>query len=151
EDGSGMVFINNSAITGNTCVQQGGGIGLDSNFSSTESQTANLTVTESVISGNSALGPDTVGGGIGGVGPRSLTIQASAQANNFVNGKGGGSGAEGPPGSLPVIDSTFVGNDALGGGGGIFANSPSTTIDDSTITGNIAQTVGAGNTPPALG
>ena len=55
-DGSGKVFINaGTVITGNTCVNQGAGIWLDAIQSGTTFQTANLTVTGALISGNAAL------------------------------------------------------------------------------------------------
>src|SRR5262249_409846 len=64
-DGAGRVFINFSSISGNTSVNQGAGIWLDAVQNGAVFETANLTVTGSLLSGNVAVAADNVGGGIG--------------------------------------------------------------------------------------
>ncbi len=144
EDGSGKVFINGSTIAGNTSVNQGAGIWLDAVVDHLIFETANLTVTNSLIEGNTAVAAGNVGGGIGNAGNGTVTIQSSTVADNFVNGVGGGFGDENAAGTLVVVDSTFVGNSAVGNGGGIEAAGRSTTVNDSTVTGNVSQGQGGG-------
>jgi|SRR5579884_464204 len=144
EDGSGKVFVNSSTITGNSSVNQGAGIWLDAVVLHNDFQTANLTVTGSVVSDNSATAANNVGGGIGNAGNGIVTITGSTIANNFSGGVGGGFGDENAQGTLIVVDSTFADNNAIGNGGGIEASGPSMTIADSTITGNISQAQGGG-------
>jgi hypothetical protein len=143
-DGSGKVLVTDSTISGNSSVNQGGGIWLDAIQDGTVFQTANLTVTGTLISGNVAIAGDNVGGGIGNAGNGTVTIKSSTVADNFSGTLGGGFGDENGVGTLVVLDSTFVNNDAIGDGGGIEAGGPSTTINDSTITGNISQLERAG-------
>jgi hypothetical protein len=144
EDGSGKVFVNFSTITGNSSVNQGAGIWLDAVQVGTEFQTANMTVTGSLISGNSAVAANNVGGGLGNAGNGAVTITDSTVANNFSGGVGGGFGDENAQGTLTVVNSTFANNYAIGNGGGIEASGPSTIINDSTITGNTTQAQGGG-------
>jgi hypothetical protein len=143
-DGTGKVFVNNSTITGNSSVNQGAGIWLDAVQVGTVFGTANLTVTGSTISNNTAIAADNVGGGIGNAGNGTVTIQSSTLANNFSGGVGGGFGDENAQGTLVVLDSTFVGNTSIGNGGGISAGGVSTTINDSTINGNTSIAQGGG-------
>jgi hypothetical protein len=85
-----------------------------------------LTVTNSVISGNSATGAGTFGGGgicfTGG----NLTLNGTTLSGNTTSGSGGGLvysagdllGRTPSPGVLTVTSSTFSNNSASGGGGG---------------------------------
>jgi hypothetical protein len=143
-DGSGKLFVNNSTITGNSSTNQGAGIWLDAVQVGTVFQTATLTVTGSLVSGNMAIAAGNVGGGIGNAGNGIVTIQSSTISDNFSGGVGGGFGDENAQGTLVVVNSTFVNNDAIGNGGGIEASGPTTTINDSTITGNLGQADGGG-------
>lgn len=143
-DGSGKVFVNNSIITGNSSVNQGAGIWLDAIQDGTVFQSANLTVTGTLISSNSALAANNVGGGVGNAGNGVVTITGSTLANNFSGGVGGGVGDENAQGTLTVVNSTFANNNAVGLGGGIEASGPSTIIDNSTITGNSSLAPGGG-------
>jgi hypothetical protein len=143
-DGSGKVFVTNSTISGNSSTNQGAGIWLDAVQVGTVFQTANLTVTGSLVSGNTAIAAGNVGGGIGNAGNGTVTIQSSTVSGNFSGGVGGGFGDENAQGTLIVLNSTFADNSAIGNGGGIEASGPSTTIDDSTVTGNITQGQGGG-------
>jgi hypothetical protein len=144
-DGSGKVFINNSTITGNTTVNQGAGIWLDAIQAGTVLQSANLTITGSVISDNTALNGPT--GGIGNAGNGAVSITSSTTANNFSGGTtsgGGGFGDENNQGTLTVLNSTFVDNSTTLSGGAIQEGGPSTTILDSTFTGNSSLVSGGG-------
>jgi hypothetical protein len=143
-DGSGKIFVNFSTITGNSSVNQGAGIWLDAIQVGTVFQSANLTVTGTLLNSNSALAANNAGGGIGNAGNGAVTITGSTLANNFSGGVGGGFGDQNAQGTLTVVNSTFANNNALGIGGGIEASGPSTTIADSTITGNTSQTGGGG-------
>jgi hypothetical protein len=141
EDGQGKVFVNFSTISGNLCVNQGAGIWLDA----VNNVTANLTVTGSLISSNTALNGPT--GGIGNAGTGAVTITGSTVAFNFSGGAmsgGGGFGDENNLGTLTVLNSTFVGNSSTQNGGGIQEGGPSTIINDSTITQNTTLLEGGG-------
>jgi hypothetical protein len=134
-DGSGKVFLNaGTVITGNTCVNQGAGIWLDAIQVGVVFQTANLSVTGTVISANQALnGP---GGGIGNAGLGTVTIITSTITNNFSGMMGGGFGDENNQGSLVVVNSLFLNNVAVGDGGAIAESGPTTSITGSLIVGN---------------
>ena len=160
--GNGRVDITQSVISNNVCENQGAGIWLDTDDvagpgGTTIHQSALLTVTQSVISGNVGLAPDQFGGGIGNAGNDSLaagqtplpgevnavSIIDSTIADNVTASTGGGYGDQGGQGTLIVQNSTIANNSA-NLGGGIQADGPSTTISDSTITGNSSQTTGGG-------
>jgi hypothetical protein len=144
-DGSGNVVINaGTVITGNTSVNQGAGIWLDAIQAGAVFQTANLTVTGAIISGNAALTAGNVGGGIGNAGNGTVTIMNSTLANNYSGGVGGGFGDENAQGTLTVQNSLFVGNSAFGNGGGIAAGGPTTTITNTEIKGNSSGGSGGG-------
>jgi hypothetical protein len=85
-----------------------------------------LTVTNSVISGNTATGAGTFGGGGISFTGGSLTLSSTTVSGNSTSGSGGGIGysagdpfARTPsPGVLTVSNSTLSNNSASGGGGG---------------------------------
>jgi hypothetical protein len=122
-------------------VQQGGAIaGRDSH----------VTLTDSTITGNTALFQYARGGGIYTYGG-SLDVIRSSIEGNVVHTTDfdptGGGGIWSRDSVLTVADSTIAGNSAiydgdfgLATGGGIYASgSGSATIRNSTITGNLAQ------------
>ena len=135
EDGAGKVFITNSTISGNTCVNQGAGVWLDAIQVGNDLQTANLTVTNSILSDNSAL--TGVGGGIGNAGNGTVTITDSTVENNFA-ANGAGFGDAGGVDVVIVQNSLFLDNATAGEGGALFTQGPTTTITDSLIQGNSA-------------
>ncbi len=149
-NGSGDVIVSHSLISGNSAVNQGAGIWLNAIGASS----AILTVTDSVVSSNSAIVGPT--GGIGNAGNNSfvsakgvvgqgaVSILDSTVSNNSCGGAGGGFGDQSNLGTLVVVNSTFVGNSSAGDGGAIQEGGPSTTVNDSTITGNTAFNVGGG-------
>jgi predicted outer membrane repeat protein len=144
-DGAGKVFVNaGTVITGNTSVNQGAGIWLDAVLAGTVFQTADLTVTGAVLSGNAALAAANVGGAIGNAGNGVVTITNSTLQNNFSGGVGGGFGDENAQGTLVVRNSLFQGNVAAGNGGAIAAAGPATTITSSEIKGNSSAMNGGG-------
>jgi hypothetical protein len=142
-DGSGKIFINaGTVIEDNSSVNQGAGIWLDAIQVDTVFQTANLTVTDAVVDGNTAQAG--LGGGIGNAGNGTVTIDNSTIENNFTGVTGGGFGDENAQGTLIVQNSVFVNNSAVGDGGGIAAGGPTTTITNSQIDGNFAGGSGGG-------
>jgi hypothetical protein len=144
-DGSGRVVINpGSVISGNTSVNQGAGIWLDAIQVGDVFQTANLTVRESVVSGNRALSAGGLGGGIGNAGNGAVAIINSTLAYNFAGATGGGFGDENAQGSLTVLGGAVLNNVATGNGGGIAAGGPITSITNSEIDGNSSGGLGGG-------
>jgi hypothetical protein len=142
-DGSGTIFINaGTVISGNTCLNQGAGIWLDAIQAGDMFQTANLTVTGAVVSGNTAQ--TGLGGGIGNAGNGTVTIRNSTLAHNSAGMSGGGFGDENAQGTLVVHDSLFRDNLAVGNGGGIAAGGPLTQIVRSEIDGNSSAGSGGG-------
>ena len=95
----------------------------------------NLTITNSVISGNTATAS---GGGISSIGP--LTTINSVISGNTAGTTGGGISSIGP---LTIINSRISGNaanSAAGGGGGLnLAGNVTNAILNSTISGNSAS------------
>ena len=112
-------------VTGGSAPGVGGGI----------NSSGNLTVIDSIISGNTAyLG----GGGIRASGD--LTLRSSivtGNTNTLSNGSGGGIAHGG--GTLTIVDSTISDNLANSGGG---ISSGDGTITNSTISRNIARSGG---------
>jgi hypothetical protein len=137
-DGKGFVNINNSLITGNTTVNQSGGIWLDAvaNLTTGVLETAALTITQSVISNNSA---GQLGAGFGNAGNGTVTVTNSVVRGNVTQGFGGGFADENNLGTLIVQNSLFLNNTSIGSGGALFAGGPSTTINNSEFQGNFAS------------
>jgi hypothetical protein len=96
-----------------------------------------LTVTNSIISGNSA----EFGGGIFNDGG-TLTVTNNTISRNSAQQDGGG--IYNYIGTLTVTNSTISANSAQQDGGGIFNNDSTLTVTNSTISGNSAQQGGGG-------
>jgi hypothetical protein len=152
-DGAGMVLINpGTVITGNTDLNQGAGIYVDSIQVVSVFVGASMTMTGTVVSNNRALAVGTLGppasggsgGGISNAGDGTMTITNSTIANNSAGGTGGGFSDENAVGSLVVTNSLFVGNTATGEGGGIQEGGPSTTITNTEFKGNSSGATGGG-------
>jgi predicted outer membrane repeat protein len=139
-DGAGTVIINNSLITGNTDVHQGAGVYIDVAFASSAPDGANMTMTNTVVSNNSALATDVTasGGGISNAGTGLMIIDHSTIEGNFTAGMGGGFSDENNNGSLVVTNSLFLNNTASMSGGGIQEGGPSTTITNTEFKGNFS-------------
>jgi len=113
--------ISNVTITGGkeTTAVGGGGI-ISGSIGNT------MSVTNCILSGNSATGLGTLGGGGISHEGGSLTITGTTFSNNSTSGSGGGLGySAGDPlirtpstGTLSISGSTFSGNSAAGGNGG---------------------------------
>jgi hypothetical protein len=131
------VTISGLTITGGRDDSTGGG-GIDNS--------GTLTVTNSTVSGNSAIQASLGGAGAGIFNSGTLTV-----ANSTVSGNGGGLGGSIGGGiynssMLTVTNSTFSDNsaggaDSSGRGGGIY-NSGTLTVTNSTFTGNSARSAG---------
>ena len=145
-DGTGKVFVNaGTRISGNTSVNQGAGIWLDAIQNGNVMEGATLTVTDTVIDGNSATATGTVGGGIGNAGDGAVTITNSTISDNFSQGTGGGLADENGQGvSVTVINSTFAGNFALGTGGGIDSTALALNVSTTTFQNNGTGVSGGG-------
>jgi hypothetical protein len=105
---------------------------------------ATLTITNSVLSGNTAgsVGnPAVQGGGIFNTG--TLTIVSSTVGANTAGGISGSGGGIENDGTLTILNSTFSGNTAIKGAG-IHNGGPATavTITNSTLSGNTASAYG---------
>jgi hypothetical protein len=137
-DGTGTFVINNSLVTGNTDIHQGAGIYVDVAVNNPLPDGANMTMTDTVVSNNSALASDITasGGGISNAGTGAMTIDHSTIENNFTGGMGGGFSDENNNGTLVVTNSLFLNNTATMSGGGIQEGGPSTTIINTEFKGN---------------
>ncbi len=130
EDGTGIVNINNSTISDNTTLNQGAGVWLDA----INGGTAALTVTNSLVNGNTA---GMLAGGLGNAGNGAVSILNSTIENNFATGFGGGFADQNNLGTLAVQNSLFLNNSAGTNGGGIQEGN-GLTITNSEIKGNAA-------------
>jgi len=147
---SGFNFtISDVTITGGKETTAVGGGGIISG-----SINNSVTVTNCVITGNSATGTGTLGGGGISHEGGSLTITGTTFSNNSSSGSGGGLGySAGDPlirtpssGTLTISGSTFSGNSAsgIGGGGADLFNfnlgSGTYNISSTTFSNNSAST-----------
>jgi hypothetical protein len=103
---------------------------------------ANLTISGTTVSNNSALNGPT--GAIGNAGAGAVVISNSTVENNYSGTTGGGFGDENNLGTLTVTNSVFLNNTALTDGGGIQEGGASTTITNSVIQGNYSGGLGGG-------
>jgi hypothetical protein len=107
-----------------------------------------LTITRSIITGSSAVGPVGSGGGIFNAG--TLTINNSTLSKNSGRGtaSGGLGGGIGNAGTATINNSTITGNIVSGvfgaGFGGGIGNSGTATVNNSTFSGNTATAWGGG-------
>ena len=124
-------LIDGLTITGGGTVSEGGGI-----FNQ-----ENLTVTNSIISGNSA---NFAGGGINNT-AGTLELSNSTISGNSADYGGGiynGKDRNGKEGIFTVTNSTISGNESDSQGGGIFSSSGNGLVKNSTISSNIASSGG---------
>lgn len=138
----GTLLLQDSAVTGNTATEQGGGV-----FSNHGPGTANpsLTVDHSLISNNNL----TIAGDLGAAGIEiaagTLTLQSSTVTGNSPTGVGLDAG------TATLLNSTIAFNDATGslnaGGLNVTPGAGQTVLVSDTI---LAQNTTAGNgTPPS--
>ena len=130
-NGDATLRILNSTIANNCACQHGGGYG----GGIYNSLGGSVTISNSIVSGNSAITPSPEEGYGGGIWGGGLTITDSTITNNFASLTGGGIDGGGT-----ITNSTISGNGAGGGndhrpgqGGGIFGGG---TITNCTISGN---------------
>jgi len=140
----------NAATTPEGYHKPGGGIQFDGTDNNTGVPTGTLTITNCVITGNSASGP---GGGILSIFGSTTITGSTISANNSVNASGGGILFDGSAAAgfrtLTITNSTIASNVALnssfGNGGGIFATGNSIkTIRYNVIRNNNAGVRGGG-------
>jgi polymorphic membrane protein len=129
---SGTLIMSNSVMSKNKAIPYNGNPSFGGGLLST---TAHDTITNSVISGNSA----TKGAGLAVYG--TATISNSTISKNSATDKGGGI-YNGTGHTLTVTNSTISGNKADTGGG--VSNRGAFTLDGGTITKNSAITYGGG-------
>jgi hypothetical protein len=137
---SDATIRNGNATVGGIESSKGGGIQVNGN--ATVSGGAALTLVQSTVTDNTAVG---IGGGIYDAGGSSITLQDSTVSNNTagnnVNGGGGGISSSGP---LTISGSRVTGNEGVDLGGGIFVGSPATLdMTGSTVSGNTAASSGS--------
>lgn len=127
--GAGSIAVTGSTIRDNTAAESGGGL--------TTGRFVSLTVTGSVLSGNTASGQD--GGAIHANSRLAAVIRSSEISGNSAAANGGGiaTGGEGSP--LTIENSTISGNSAGSSGGGIaFGAGTGHVLHHATISGNTA-------------
>jgi|GEM_PF-6894771 len=161
--------ITNSTFTSNTSLTQGGAMDNLEGNASVQGSTFNLNnVTtiggaiynagvlvvsaETMISNNTATGPNGTGAGIANHGGE-VTVSNSTISGNMARGNGGGI-LNRAGGTLTVQNGTAIQNNKadavlvlgdpnnVGDGGGIYVQNGTATIDSSSITGNSAQNGG---------
>jgi hypothetical protein len=146
-DGTGHVFINaGTIIEGNTDLNQGAGIYIDTVAVGTTFPGASMNMTGTIVRDNQAtnVGVTASGGGISNAGDGTMQITNSTIEDNFSGGSGGGFSDENNVGILFVRNSIFRNNSAAGDGGGIQEGGPSILIAQSEIDGNSAGLSGGG-------
>jgi predicted outer membrane repeat protein len=141
-----LTFNGNSNMSANTAIQ-GGGINnagilsfsnsaLLHNTSSGIYNSGTATVSDSVLSGNSASSGAAIWSG------GTLTVSGCTLSNNVASSTGGAIANMGM-GTLSVSGSSFSDNSASNNGGGIF-NQGTLTLSGSTLIGNSAGNDGGG-------
>jgi len=129
---SKTMTVTNSAFAQNTA-GYGGGV---MNYGAT----ANLTISDSAFSDNSAI---TYGGGIENCGPGAVLMLTNSTFSGNTAGYGGA--IINNTAVATIVNSTFSGNSAVHYGGGIenYAAGAAVTLTNSTFAGNNAATGGA--------
>jgi hypothetical protein len=120
----------------------GGGTGATATATVVTFQSATLTITSALITGNTAINGPT--GAVGNAGNGAVTINNTTIEDNFSGTTGGGFGDQNNLGTLSVSDSYFFHNSAVGNGGGIQEGGPSTTITGTTVDNNTSGGSGGG-------
>ena len=128
-----LLTLEDGSVTGPIGLTGGGGAILNN---------GTLTVANSTLSGNQAIGGSFGGEGIGGAifntGPGTLIITNSTLSGNHAIGVGFG-GAIGNNGMATVTNGTFSANQAIQFGGAIFNNNSGTlAVTNSTFSANQA-------------
>src|SRR5881296_3734781 len=141
-DDSGGGIFNGGNLTLTDSVVSGNSAGVFGGGISTESGSL-LTLTGATVSGNSA----SVGGGINNH-DGTLTLTNSTVSDNSALGAYGGTGGGiyngGLGGTVMITNSTVSGNSAFYNGGGIYQVFGALTVVNSTISGNSATGICGG-------
>jgi hypothetical protein len=124
ENNNGTVTISGSTLSGNIATNDGGAF--------QNRGTGSLTLTSTLVSGNTAGGAG--GGGVGSA----INVTSSTFSDNTASAGGGGIHVLGPQ-TTTIVNSTFSDNDGQGGGA-IAAVDATVSVTNSTLSGN-----GAGN------
>jgi hypothetical protein len=145
-DGTGLVSINaGTVISGNTCINQGGGVYLDMIAVGMTLQSATLNITGTLIQGNSALSTaGGFGGGVCNAGNGAVTLTQSTIDHNFAGATGGGFSDQMNQGTLTVTRCIISNNSSIGDGGGIAEGNGITKIVRSEIVHNSTAANGGG-------
>jgi hypothetical protein len=138
--GSGHVVVTGSQLTGNTCLNQGAAIWLDT----LNNASATLLLSNSLVNRNFAFLGAT--GALGTAGNGAVTIIGTTVSDNYSGTTGGGFGDENGLANLTIINSQFLNNTAMTDGGGVQAGGAGTTtlISGSLFAGNTAAGNGGG-------
>ncbi|MFW2389980.1 MAG: choice-of-anchor Q domain-containing protein [Polyangiales bacterium] len=126
---SGNLAITNSSVSGGLAERRGGG-GI-------HNQLGTLTLTDTVVSGNRAIGPFRGGGITNSAG--TVTLVNSTVSGNSATSAGGIRNS----GELTLMSSTVSGNTSETSGGGILGTGTGAlTLVNSTVSGNAAEAGG---------
>jgi predicted outer membrane repeat protein len=128
--------IQGVTVSGGVSNARGGGI-----YANTD---ANLTIGNSVISGNAVVGAGQYysGGGVSSVNGN-ITLNNSTVSGNSAPQNGGGIYCK-VDGTITLNNSTVSGNFAYDSGGGIYNFAGNVVLNSSTVNGNTAGTVDSG-------
>jgi hypothetical protein len=136
--GKGGGIYNNGTLTVSNSILSGNSASSGLGSGGGIQNNGTLTINNSTVSGNTARGTASggLGGGIGNYG--TVTISNSTITGNSVSGAFGAGfgGGIGNAGTATISDSTISGNVATAYGGGIFNEGNLTTINNSTVSGN---------------
>jgi len=116
------------------------GAGIYSMYEST----VTVTVTDLIISGNTATGPSSGGAGIWNVNGTFHIIDSIITGNVATGNNSLGGGVFNSYGVLTVTNSVLSGNSAQGQGGGIYSFGGTIEVTNSTLSGNSAGSEGGG-------
>jgi hypothetical protein len=140
EDGGAIVTDENTTldglvITNNQADDDGGGVDM---------QFGTLTIRNTTISNNRALGAAGIGGGVSQTnGMGTLVIHNSTVSGNTAGQHGGGVGMD-VAASVVITNSTISGNMAKVNGGGVWIGAGTLSVRNSTVAFNKAESDGAG-------
>ena len=147
QGGTSTLMVADSIMSGNRAEGSGAGISITTSLTGMSNTNANVTLTNSTVSGNTAAS----GGGFGSGGgiehathTGNLTLTNSTVSGNTAGGGGGGISYN-SDGDLTLTNSAVNGNTALDGGG--ISNGASTSnmiFTNSTVNGNTATRGGGG-------
>jgi len=129
-DNAGQMTVEHSTISGNQAVGGDGG-GIDNEAGAT------LTVSNAIISGNSAFGSVSDGAGIDNQAGATLTVSNTTISSNSAFGFSSDGGGIDNSGAMTIENATIDGNSASSDGG--VGNAGTLTVAGSTIAQNTAQ------------